>query len=138
MGIAIPLFILGALGAGNLIIARKPSAKELLAKVAPYQGWLGAGMAFWGLYNVIFFTILGISYLGTNPVGYIVGSAVSVMMFALGMLFGVGTLKTFVKQPQAVAKMDQVVAKLAPYQGTLGIIGMVTAVAYIVVGFLGL
>jgi len=138
MGIAIPLFILGALGAGNLIIARKPSAKELLGKVAPYQGWLGAGMAIYGIYNIVFWVILGIGYLTTNPVGYIVGSAVSVMMFALGMLFGVGTLKTFVKQPQAVAKMDQVVAKLAPYQGTLGIIGMITAVAFIAIGFLGL
>lgn len=138
MGIAIPLFILGALGAGNLIIARKPSAKELLGKIAPYQGWLGAGMAFWGLYNVIFFTILGISYLSVAPINYIVGSVVSVMMFALGLLFGVGTLKSFVKQPQAVEKMDQLVAKLAPYQGTLGLIGMAAAVAYIVVGFLGL
>lgn len=138
MGIAIPLFILGALGASNLIIARKPSAKELLAKVAPYQGWLGAGMAVYGIYNIVFWVILGMGYLTTNPVGYIVGSAVSVMMFALGMLFGVGTLKTFVKQPQAVAKMDQVVTKLAPYQGTLGIIGMITAVAFIAVGFLGL
>ncbi|MBL4685108.1 MAG: hypothetical protein JKY37_11005 [Nannocystaceae bacterium] len=138
MGIAIPLFILGALGASNLIIARKPSAKELLAKVAPYQGWLGAGMAVYGIYNIVFWVILGIGYLTTNPVGYIVGSAVSVMMFALGMLFGVGTLKTFVKQPQAVAKMDQVVTKLAPYQGTLGIIGMITAIAFIAVGFLGL
>ena len=136
MGIAIPLFILGALGASNLIIARKPSAKELLAKVAPYQGWLGAGMAFWGLYNIIFFVIIGISLLTTHPVHYIVGSVVSVLMFALGLLFGVGTVKTFVKQPQAVAKMDQVVAKLAPYQGTLGIIGMAAAVAYILVSFL--
>ena len=134
MGIAIPLFLLGALGAGNLIIARKPSAAELLGKIAPYQGWLGAGMAFWGLYNVVFFTILGISLLATHPVGYIVGSAVSVMMFALGLLFGVGTLKSFVKQPQAVAKMDQLVAKLAPFQGTLGLIGMGTAVAYIILG----
>ena len=138
MGIAIPLFILGALGASNLIIARKPSAKELLAKVAPYQGWLGAGMAVYGIYSIVFWVILGIGYLTTNSVGYIVGSAVSVMMFALGMLFGVGTLKTFVKQPQAVAKMDQVVTKLAPYQGTLGIIGMITAIAFIAVGFLGL
>ena len=135
MGIAITLFILGALGASNLIIARKPSAKELLAKVAPYQGWLGAGMAFWGLYNIIFFVALGIGLLATHPIHYIVGSVVSVLMFVLGLLFGVGTVKTFVKQPQAVAKMDQLVAKLAPYQGTLGIIGMAAAVAYIVIGF---
>ena len=37
----------GVLGASNLIIAKKPDAKELIAKVAPYQGWIGAMGPVW-------------------------------------------------------------------------------------------
>jgi hypothetical protein len=42
MGLAfgVWLAVLGILGASNLIIARKPDAKELIAKLAPYQGWI--------------------------------------------------------------------------------------------------
>ena len=133
MGIAIPLAVLGILGASNLIISKIPSAKDLIAKLAPYQGWLGAGTAFWGIYNLIFFTILGMDLLASHPLHYIVGTVVVVLMIALGLLFGVGTIKTFVKQPQAIAKMDQLVAKLAPFQGGLGLAGIATAVVFIVV-----
>ncbi len=34
------LLVLGVVSASNLIIARKPDAKELIAKLAPYQGWI--------------------------------------------------------------------------------------------------
>lgn len=132
MGIAIPLAVLGILGASNLIISKIPSAKDLIGKLAPYQGWLGAGTAIWGVYNLIFFTILGMSLLASHPVQYIVGTVVVVLMIALGLLFGVGTIKTFVKQPQAVEKMNQLVAKLAPFQGILGLAGIGAAVAFLV------
>ena len=42
------LAVLGVLGASNLIIARKPDAKEMIAKLAPYQGWIGAISALCG------------------------------------------------------------------------------------------
>ncbi len=31
----------GLLGAANLIVAKKPNAKELIDKLTPYQGWIG-------------------------------------------------------------------------------------------------
>jgi hypothetical protein len=33
------LALLGILAAPNLIISKKPEAKEIIAKLAPYQGW---------------------------------------------------------------------------------------------------
>ena len=65
MGLAfgVWLAVLGILGASNLIIARKPDAKELIAKLAPYQGWIGAGAAISGLYYLIM-GVLNIAMLG--------------------------------------------------------------------------
>jgi hypothetical protein len=125
-GYAAWLIVLGALGASNLIIARKPDAKELLAKFAPYQGWMGACSALGGVWMIIS-AIMALGLLSSGFSGmmlWITYMATAVVQASLGLLLGVGTLKTFIKQPQASEKMDQVVAKLAPYQGTLGLIAM--------------
>ncbi|MBC8071732.1 MAG: hypothetical protein IAG13_25630 [Deltaproteobacteria bacterium] len=135
MGFAIPLFILGVLGASNLIIARKPDAKELIAKISPYQGWIGAISALYGVWGIIS-AVLNLSMLGTWPVSWVLWLATSVVMVALGVLLGIGTLKTFIKQPQAVAKMDMLVTRLAPKQGVLGLIAIGLSIATIVVSFL--
>jgi hypothetical protein len=51
-------------------------------------------------------------------------------------LLGVGVLKTFIKQPEAQAKMDQMIAKLAPKQGVLGLVAIGVGAWMIVAGFL--
>jgi hypothetical protein len=117
------LFVLGVLGAANLIIAKKPDAKEIIGKIAPYQGWIGAVSALWGLWGVIS-SILHIGWLTLLPIWWITFLAIGLVQLALGLLLGVGVLKTFIKQPQAVEKMDQMVTKLAPYQGMLGLISI--------------
>lgn len=111
------LAVLGILGASNLIIARKPDAKELIAKLAPYQGWIGAVSALWGVWGVIS-SVLSIGSIGLV---WAMVLATSVLLAALGLLLGVGVLKTFIKDPTAQAKMDETITKLAPYQGTLGL-----------------
>jgi hypothetical protein len=117
------LIVLGVLGASNLIIARKPDAKELIGKIAPYQGWMGAVSALWGVWGIIS-AILSIGLLTTFPIWWATWVATDVILVALGLLLGIGTLKTFIKQPQAVEKMDMLVAKLAPKQGVLGLVGI--------------
>lgn len=129
------LFVLGVLGASNLIIARKPDAKELIAKLAPYQGWIGAVSALWGVWGIIS-AVLSIGLLTSNPIWWISWLATDAILVSLGLLLGIGTLKTFIKQPQAVAKMDMLVAKLAPKQGVLGLIGMGLGAWTLVASFL--
>ncbi len=99
------LVLLGVLAASNLIIARKPEAKELIAKIAPYQGWIGVASAFWGAWGIIN-SVLSLAWIAFMPIYWATYLASSVLQFALGILLGVGTLKMFVKQPQAVEKMD--------------------------------
>jgi hypothetical protein len=129
------LAVLGILGASNLIIASKPNAKELIAKLAPYQGWIGAVSALWGIWGIIT-AVLNLGWLSVFPIWWITFLATAVVEFALGLLLGVGVLKTFIKQPQAVAKMDETIARLAPKQGVLGLISIGLGVWCIIASFM--
>jgi hypothetical protein len=117
------LAVLGVLGASSLIIARKPDAKELIAKISPYQGWIGAVSALWGAWWVVN-AILNIGLLSLAPLSWIIWLATGAVMLLLGFLLGIGIMKTFVKDEKAHAKADQMLAKLAPYQGTLGLVAI--------------
>ncbi len=128
------LVVLGVLGAASLIIARKPDAAQLIGKIAPYQGWIGAVSALWGVWMVIS-SILSLGWLTAAPIYWVTYLADGVLQLLLGILLGVGVMKTFIKDPQAQAKMDQTVAKLSPYQGTLGIIAICLGIWMAIAGF---
>jgi hypothetical protein len=117
------LLILGALAIPNLVIAKRPELKGALDKLTPIQGWLGVVSAFWGAWGVIG-AILGIAALTTHPIWWITWLATSCVTLALGALLGVGTAKTFLESAAAHGRMDQTIARLSPYQGTLGIAGL--------------
>jgi hypothetical protein len=114
------LAVLGILAASNLIIARRPDARELIGRLAPYQGWIGAVSALWGIWGIIS-CILNIGWMTLSPIFWFSWLVDSVLLTALGILLGVGVLKTFITAPAANEKMDQTIAKLAPFQGTLGL-----------------
>jgi hypothetical protein len=121
------LFVLGVLCASNLIIARKPDAKALIAKISPYQGWIGAISALWGAWWTIRW-ILNIGLLKNAPISMITWLANGLLLLGLGILCGVGVMKTFLKSPPAVEKLDLTVAKLAPFQGILGLAAIGVAI----------
>ena len=120
---AIWMIVLGALGASNLIIARQPQAKELIGKLAPYQGWIGAISALWGLWITIW-TLLHIGLMHLAPLLWLTVLAEGLLLLSLGLLLGVGVLKSFIKQPKAAESIDVAVTRLTPYQGTLGLIAI--------------
>jgi hypothetical protein len=130
------LFILGVLGASNLIIAKIPSARDLIGKIAPYQGWMGVASVFYGVWEIIqAITSMGLMAV-KPPIGlifWILFLAQAVLQIALGILLGVGVAKTFVKQPAAVQNMDRIVTKLAPFQGILGFAAIAVAGAFLVI-----
>jgi hypothetical protein len=129
------LALLGILGASSLIIARKPDAKVLIAKIAPYQGWMGAVSAIWGAWGIVG-AVLNLGWMAHFPIYWITWLADSVLQLALGLLLGVGVLKTFIKAPAASERMDQTITKLAPFQGTLGIAAIALGVWMVVAGFI--
>lgn len=130
------LAVLGVLGASNLIIAKKPDAKELIAKLAPYQGWIGVVSAVWGLWGVISSVLNMGTWLKAAPIFWATFLADSVLQLGLGILLGVGVMKTFIKAPQAVEKLDQLVVKLSPKQGVMGLVAIGVGVWMVVASIL--
>ncbi len=128
------LIVLGILGAASLIIAKRPDAKQLIDKIVPYQGWFGAASVFYGIWDIIS-AVLNMGMMSAGViwlVWWILWLAAGLLQVSLGLLLGVGVMKTFVKDDAAKAKMDQTALKLAPFQGTLGIISIAVGIAYTV------
>jgi hypothetical protein len=130
------LMLLGVLAVPGLIIAKRPDAKQLIDKIAPYQGWIGAILALWGVFRLITwfqsFRFLGLGVRGI--IMFAIYTAFVWTMIALGFMLGVGVLKTFIKDANAQAKMDQVMAKLVPKQGQLGLLALVLGGVMFVLG----
>ncbi len=129
------LALLGVLAVPSLILAKRPDAKEMLGKIAPYQGWMGAISCLWGVWGIIS-CVLNIGWLTTWPIFWISWLAGSVLLAALGLILGIGTMKTFIKDPRAQAKMDETLAKLAPHQGRLGVVAIGVGVWMVVASIL--
>ena len=129
------LVILGVLGASSLIIARRPDAADMIGKLAPIQGWMGVFSAIYGVWGLIS-SVLGIALLALAPIWWITLLASSVILTGLGLLLGVGVMKTFIKDPTANAKLDQTITKLSPYQGTLGLAGIGVGLWTIIASFM--
>ncbi|MCK5117371.1 MAG: hypothetical protein KAR44_12285 [Candidatus Aegiribacteria sp.] len=131
------LALLGILAAPNLIISKKPEAKEIIAKIAPYQGWIGAGSAVWGLIKV-FQTFRYFSFFSVFPIGVITLILVALLTLVLGLLLGIGVIKTFVGSEDAKAKIDEMMAKLAAKQGILGLLGIIVGIWFMLYVLLNL
>ncbi len=117
------LAVLGVLAVPSLVLAKRPDAAKVLGKLAPYQGWMGAVSCVWGVWGIIS-AVLNLGLLTTAPIYWATWLAVAVVLAGLGLILGIGVMKTFIKQPQAQAKLDQTLAKVAPHQGRLGIAGV--------------
>ena len=121
----ITLIILGLLAAPSLLLSRKPDAKELLDKITPYQGWIGLVFCIWGIWGTIQ-AILGISILGVAPIWWITWIASTAIQAVLGFILGYGMINKLIlsKNDEAKAKGEELLAKLAPIEGKLGLIAV--------------
>lgn len=120
------LILLSLIAVPSLILAKRPDAKEILAKIAPYQGWIGLVFCFWGVYGVVVGGILGLGMLGTWPLWWGTLLAGNLVNAVLGFMLGYGTIAKLVlsKNETAKEKAADLLAKLAPHQGRLGLAGI--------------
>ncbi len=133
----ISLVLLSIIAVPSLILSKKPNAKELLEKVAPYQGWIGIVFCFWGVWGIIS-AILNLGWLTSAPIWWITLLAGSVVEAGLGFMLGYGLISKLLlsKNANAQEKAEQIRAKIAPKQGKLGLLGIVVGVWMIVASFL--
>lgn len=133
----ITLILLSIIAVPSLILAKKPNAKELLEKVAPYQGWIGLLFCFWGVWGMIS-ALLTMGLLTTAPIWWITWLAGSFTQATLGFMLGYGLINKLVlsKNAAALEKGERLREKLAPKQGKLGILGIIVGAWMIVASFL--
>ncbi len=132
----ISLVLLSIIAVPSLILSKKPNAKELLDKVAPYQGWIGVVFCFWGIWGIIS-AFLNMGWLSVAPVWWITLLAGSIVEAGLGFMLGYGLISEYLaKNDEAKQKAELIRAKIAPKQGQLGLLGLAVGVWMIVASFM--
>ena len=122
----------GLITAAPLIVARKPNAKEIFARIAPYQGMFGVGVLALGiLWLVRWLPMMGASL---TSVGGLVVLGMIVANILLGFLLGFGLLSGLLaKNEIAEAKSRALIAKLTRVQVPLGLTAVALGVASFIV-----
>ena len=123
------LIVAGVLAASSLIIQKQPNAKDLIAKIVPFQGIIGIILLLWGLINLIRI----ISYLSLifqfAPLTGLLALVTLLVSIALGFLLGYGLIAQYaLKNTSAAGSGESALAKLMPIQVPLGILGIVLGI----------
>ncbi|MCR9164930.1 MAG: hypothetical protein ACE37F_30695 [Nannocystaceae bacterium] len=123
----------GILAASAFIIARKPNAKELIDKLTPYEGWIGALMFFWGVWELIS-CVSSMSLLSEAPLTWIFWTLSGVADLLVGFILGFKLISKWVlsKNETAMAKGQELRLKLSKFQVPLGFFAIAMGVLYTV------
>ena len=108
----------GILAAASMIVQFKADAKQAIEKLTPYQGIVGLVLLGWGVWGLIQ-VIRAMSY-GVLPV---IPTIVVALQVIVGFLLSFGLLSQLLlsKSEEAQQKGESIRAKLAPFQGILGL-----------------
>lgn len=133
----ITLILLGLLAVPSLLLSKKPDAKELFDKIAPFQGWIGVVAAIWGIWGIID-CIRWMDLLQFYPIYWITWLLAAIVLVALGFILGYGLIAKYAlsKNEAAAEKGQQLLAKLTPLQGKLGIVAIILGVWLIITRFI--
>lgn len=113
----------GVVAASSLIVARKPNAKDLFDKVAPYQGALGLGLVAVG----VLWLLRVLPHIGGLMAAAPLSGGLTVAAIALDLLigftlgFGLISKLLLAKNEPAKARGKEILAKLVPVQVPLGL-----------------
>jgi hypothetical protein len=123
------LIACGLLAASSLIIQKRPDARVVFEKVAPFSGGMGLCLLLIGTLHLLKYVLPYMVTLLSSLNGWIAIATV-VIAILLGFLLSFGLLSRWVgrKSPEAVAKAEQLRARIAPVQIPLGIAGVVLGI----------
>jgi hypothetical protein len=135
----------------SFIISKKPEAKQLFDKISPYQGFLGAGLFVWGLYDLYHYVFeswqydksrFGLLWSGVKVGGFssptdklaaiaLIGYIVCEIL--IGFMLGFGLIATWIPgEGKAEKKAVEIQKKLLTFSLPIGIAGVVFAILWIV------
>ncbi len=123
----------GLLAASGFIIKKRPDAKQMIDKLAPYQGWIGVTMFLWGI-KEIFSVLTSMTLLSVAPLRWIFWTLSGVSDLLVGFLLGFGLITHYAlsKNEQAKQKGAEIREKLVGIQAPLGLVTIVLGVIYLV------
>src|SRR5262252_3611857 len=117
MDYPVPILLIlgGILAASSLIVAKKPNAKDLIAKLTPYQAIIGICLLAFGVWRLIWLltTAHVFSLFGVIPVAAITYLAAVICSILLGLMFGMPMLAKV--SASGAAKGEEMAKKLAPF-----------------------
>jgi len=125
------LAVLGFVGASSLIMVHKPGS--FLARVLPYQGWMGAASVVYGAWAFVAAAGNMELWRVKPPMGLLVWMlwlASGALLLALGLLLGVSVVRGLLRDEGARRRVDKAVARLAPVQLVLGLTAMGVGVVF--------
>ena len=119
------LIVCGVLAAASLIAKRQPNSQQFIDKLVPYQGWIGFVVCLWGAW-IIISSVLHLNLLHIVPIWWATFLATGLLEFGLGFLLGFGLLTKYLlsKNETALAKGQELRAKLATVQIPMGLAGI--------------
>jgi hypothetical protein len=141
--LALLIIACGAIAASAFIVKKQPNAQELLSKVAPYQGIMGAVLGLWSIWALIdgfrgLSTVSHIAALGlsTGKISFLVWIYIisGIVGIALGFLLAYALINKYVLSGNTAAteKGALVQAKLVGIQVPLGGAGIVCGILLII------
>ena len=121
---ALLLLVAGVLGAASLIIKNQPNARDLIAKLVPFQGVIGVILGIWSLIWLIrILPVLSYMFAAISGILFVLTILVGIV---LGFLLGYGLIKHYALKGGTGG--DAVQAKLAAFQAPLGLAGIILAI----------
>ncbi len=126
MHIGILIIFLGVIAAASLIVAKKPDAQKYINKLVPYQGFIGIAFALLGLWHLTSVVTEAQMLLSFAPTWWYLLLAISLVEVVLGFILGYSLIVKYVlsRSESAKQKGDELLAKLAPLQGKIGLVAI--------------
>jgi hypothetical protein len=125
------LIACGALAASSLILAKRPDAEQVLAKIRPFQGILGIILCLWSLLILIMNLSLMLNIMSLAPVRVLLWLAAVVVAILLGFLLGFALFEGK-KGAESGAALS---AKLNKIRGPLGLAGIAFGLLFLIMMF---
>jgi len=133
---AILLILGGILAISNLIVAKKPEAKQMIDKLLPYQAGIGVALLVFGLLNLLRYLSSMFTIIKLMPLLGIAALAMFVSAILLGFMFGMPQIAKWMPgNANAEQKGMELSKKLAPYQVILGLIGIGSSLIFLLYRF---
>ena len=118
----------GILATSSLIVAKKPDAKDLIAKLAPYQAIIGVLLLGFGVFNLIR-SIQIFKFISVIPVMAITTLAMIFSAVLLGLLFGMPMVAKM--SASGAEKGAEIAKKFAPFQVLIGLVGIGSSLLFL-------